>query len=266
MSKRRQKQYSKPDFSHPTLIRSSSTDWSELFDRAISPASDASFDFALKCPVGYELEVLRGQLFSLFTRVYAEPPRFEVWNQADFEVYYQPIISSGVCLAAFDHHGRLIAFVSALPLDRSEAKIEFASHSLPSGSWYVSDITVNPSYRGRKLGTCLVSVLLAVFSLRGVPFVTARTRVDVPPATNLLISRGFSIVETIASSMHNVVSSKHLHVLDLSPYAKRLRRFSCRTSSSVVVELIAENESDAEDITSTLSGSPTVGIACLRSV
>lgn len=243
-----------------------SVDWGELLGRIVSPASDRSFDFSLKYLSRSELEVLRGELFSLFAHVYAEPPRFEEWNQSEFDTYYQPIISSGVCLAAFDKTGDLVAFVSALPLSGSEAEQDFASQSLPAESWYISDITVNAEHRARKLGTCLLSVLLAVLSLRGVPSVAARTRVDVPPATKLLTSHGFSIVDTISSRMQNVVSNKHLHVLDLARYASGLRRFSCRTASSVVVELLAETEKDSADIASALSGSTTVGIVRLGSV
>lgn len=244
-------------------MTTSSADWGELLGRVVSPASDRSFEFSLKYLPGSELEALREQLFSLFAEVYAEPPRFEKWNHSEFDAYYEPIVSNGVCLAVFDRRGELVAFVSALPLSRSEAGHDFASRSLPAQSWYVSDITVNAEHRGRKIGKCLLSVLLAVLSLRGVPSVAARTRVDVPPATKLLTSHGFSIVDTISSRMQNIISNKHLHVLDLARYASGLRRFSCRTASSVVVELLAENEKDSADIASALSGSPTVGIVRL---
>jgi ribosomal protein S18 acetylase RimI-like enzyme len=241
----------------------SSAEFSKMLGRVIAPASDSSFDFNLRCLTKPELKVLRGDLFSLFARVYAEPPRFELWNESDFDEYYQPISSSGFCLAAFDKHDRLVAFVSALPLNRTEAEHDFGSHSLPSGSWYVSDITVDVDHRGRRIGTCLLSILLGILCLGGVPAVTARTRVDVPPATNLLTSHGFPIVDTISSCMHNIVSNKHLHVLDIARYADRLNRFSCYTPLSVTIVLLAETETDARRIVSALSGSESVGIVRL---
>jgi ribosomal protein S18 acetylase RimI-like enzyme len=260
MHNQSQKKETKKYLSHPVLVSTAHMDWDDLLSRVISPSSDASLDISLRCAANLKLQVLLEQLFPLFSHAYAEPPRFEKWNKSDFYDYYQPIILTGVCLAAFGKHGQLVAFVSALPLNRSKAHADFAAKSLPSGSWYISDITVHPDYRGRKLGTCLLYVLLAVFSLCGIPCVTARTRVDVPAATCLFMSLGFSIVETIPSCIHNVISNKHLHVMDLAQYSKTLCRFSCRTSSSVVLTCLSQSEASARTMASTIAGSPTTEI------
>lgn len=103
-----------------------------------------------------------GGLIDLYQFVFSEPPYNEKFDSGDIRQYWEDYFQSGIVFICEGNERKVIGFAAAIPLAHDPEVAELAKPFGfdPDSDWYHAEVGVDPSMRGKDLGTKILQELL----------------------------------------------------------------------------------------------------------
>lgn len=132
-------------------------------------------------------------LISLYQKVFAGPPYFEQFDEAEVNAYFEDYLAKGKVLIARDK-GKIVGFAAAYPfVEESTIRTILTKKEIsPDVCSYIAELGVDPESRGNSIGQALIEELLLELPDDKMPVL--RTNIDNIIAQRLYQRIGFYVI------------------------------------------------------------------------